>query len=297
MSEFKSFDEFQQGKRTDKISESQVQKGYGLEEKSSLLRKVDFTKEKQKKKRSRFYLSGHRRITHNNIRIYLLLGTVFLFLILMALLFLPLPFGHIELKGNQDVTMENVIFEGEIKEPVNTLQISTATVKDRLSKDLRIEDVEIARKFPGTIVINIQERKNAAAIQTEFGYVIVDKEGLVIKNDTSIKNGDYLMITGKKLGNVLLGDQIEESDVIRALRFISCLSEKGAEEFSEINIGNPENFVAYTRDGISVRLGNTEDLEEQAVLAENMVNDVKARNLSVEYLDANVTNPFIKLKK
>ena len=31
--------------------------------------------------------------------------------------------------------------------------------------------------------------------------------------------------------------------------------------------------------------------------AENMVNDVKARNLSVEYLDANVTNPFIKLKK
>ena len=105
------------------------------------------------------------------------------------------------------------------------------------------------------------------------------------------------MITGKKLGNVLLGDQIEETDVIRALRFISCLSEKGAEEFSEINIGNPENFVAYTRDGISVRLGNTEDLEEQAVLAENMVNDVKARNLSVEYLDANVTNPFIKLKK
>ena len=55
--------------------------------------------------------------------------------------------------------------------------------------------------------------------------------------------------------------------------------------------------MAYTRDGISVRLGNTEDLEEQAVLAENMVNDVKARNLSVEYLDANVTNPFIKLKK
>ena len=297
MSEFKRFDEFQQGKRTDKISESQVQKEYRLEENSSLLHKVDFTKEKQKKRRSRFYLCGHRRIAHNNIKIYLLLGTAFLFLILMALLFLPLPFGHIELKGNQDVTMENVIFEGAIKEPVNTLQISTATVKDRLSKDLRIENVEIARKFPGTIVINIQERKNAAAIQTEFGYVIVDKEGLVIKNDTSIKNGDYLMITGKKLGNVLLGDQIEESDVIRALRFISCLSEKGVEEFSEINIGNPENFVAYTRDGISVRLGNTEDLEEQAVLAENMVNDVKARNLSVEYLDANVTNPFIKLKK
>ena len=32
-------------------------------------------------------------------------------------------------------------------------------------------------------------------------------------------------------------------------------------------------------------------------LAENMVNDVEARGLSVEYLDANMANPFIKLKK
>ena len=54
MSEFKSFDEFQQGKRTDKISAALVQKEYRLEENTSLLRIVDVTKEKQKKNRSRF---------------------------------------------------------------------------------------------------------------------------------------------------------------------------------------------------------------------------------------------------
>ena len=37
--------------------------------------------------------------------------------------------------------------------------------------------------------------------------------------------------------------------------------------------------------------------EKKAALAESMVNDVKARGLSVEYLDANLAAPFIKLKR
>lgn len=46
-----------------------------------------------------------------------------------------------------------------------------------------------------------------------------------------------------------------------------------------------------------MKLGNGSDMAGQARLAENMVGDVKARGLSVEYLDANLASPFIKLKK
>lgn len=45
-----------------------------------------------------------------------------------------------------------------------------------------------------------------------------------------------------------------------------------------------------------MRLGSGPDMAGQARLAENMVGDVKARGLSVEYLDANPASPFIKLK-
>ena len=215
----------------------------------------------------------------------------------LILLFLPIPFGHIELRGAKNVTMENVLFEGNIDEPINTLQISASDVTKRLENDLRIEEVNIERKFPATIVINIIERKPTAIIQTEYGYAVIDKRGIVIRTESALTDGDYPMITGKKLDNILLGDKIEEPDVLNALEFINHLSEKGAKEFSEINIGNQKNLMAYTRNGISVRLGAAGDLGKQATLAENMVNDVEARGLSVEYLDANMANPFIKLKK
>ena len=105
------------------------------------------------------------------------------------------------------------------------------------------------------------------------------------------------MITGKKWGNLLLGDTVSESDVLLALKFINSLSEDGVKLFSEINIGNKDNIIAYTRSGIAVKLGNGKNIADQAKLAENMVGDISSRQLSVEYIDANTSSPFIKLKK
>ena len=105
------------------------------------------------------------------------------------------------------------------------------------------------------------------------------------------------MITGKKLGNVLLGDKLDDAQIHTALEFINGLTEDGIKIFSEVNVGNTDNLMAYTRGGISVHLKNGTDMEKKAALAESMVNDVKARELSVEYLDANLAAPFIKLKR
>ena len=114
---------------------------------------------------------------------------------------------------------------------------------------------------------------------------------------TSISGLDLPIITGKKLGNLLLEDIVQEESINKALQFISSLSQDGFKQFSEVNIGQPNNIIAYTRDGIAVHLGPGEHIDKQAVMAENMVGDIMARGLSVEYIEVNLTSPFIKLKK
>lgn len=167
----------------------------------------------------------------------------------------------------------------------------------RLLNDIRIEEVDVSRQFPFTINIKVKERKPLVIVQGEFCYAILDKTGLVIETETSLKKANYPMITGKKWGNLLLGDTVSESDVLLALKFINSLSEDGVKLFSEINIGNKDNIIAYTRSGIAVKLGNGKNIVDQAKLAENMVGDISSRQLSVEYIDANTSSPFIKLKK
>lgn len=230
-------------------------------------------------------------------RKYFFLIAVAFIVLLLTVLLLPIPLGHITLKGTNVITLDDVIFEGEIREPINVLQIDSSKLEYRLSKDIRVESVAVERKFPFELVVDIQDRKPLGIVQYEFGYAFVDKNGIIMDTTHSIRTVSVPMITGEHMGNLLLGDSIDSGDLIHALDFLNNLSPEGLKVFSEINIGNPDNIKAYTRDGITVRLGDGTDMAKQAHLAENMVGDVKARGLSVEYIDANLNSPFIKLKK
>lgn len=231
------------------------------------------------------------------IRMYAMSVFALFFMIFLTLLLFPIPFGQIQISGTRSITLEDVLFEGNVSTPINILQISTADLEERLTHDIRIQTVRVKRSSPFTISVEITDRKVVAVMQGEYAYIFLDKEGTVVQTEPSIKGMVFPMITGKKLGNVLLGDKLDDAQIHTALEFINGLTEDGIKIFSEVNVGNTDNLMAYTRGGISVHLKNGTDMEKKAALAESMVNDVKARGLSVEYLDANLAAPFIKLKR
>lgn len=284
MHEYNDFENFQKKIRNEHVNVSEND-NKDLNDKNFDDKKIRKVIKKRKK---------HKKNKKFKVLFYLI---IFIIIIVVALLFLPIPFGNLTVTGNDIIKTEDIFFEAEIKKPINIFQIRTSNVEKRLLNDIRIEEVDVSRQFPFTINIKVKERKPLVIVQGEFCYAILDKTGLVIETETSLKKANYPMITGKKWGNLLLGDTVSESDVLLALKFINSLSEDGVKLFSEINIGNKDNIIAYTRSGIAVKLGNGKNIADQAKLAENMVGDISSRQLSVEYIDANTSSPFIKLKK
>jgi cell division protein FtsQ len=297
MSEFKSFDDFQ------KELHGELSESAPVAQEEIIQNPERPEKRKHKRRRKRFSLFHQHKKTQEteekqgkagrNLRIAGITAVV----ILGVFLFLPVPFGAIRISGSSEVTMNDVLLEGQIRQPVNVLQISTSNLAQRLSHDIRIESVDVSRSFPWYVDVKVTERHPCAIIQGDFAYATLDKNGMVMDTETSIKGTDLPIITGEKAGNILLGDTISDGTVQKALLFIQSLSPEGFKVFSEINIGQPDNIIAYTRDGIAVHLGSGDKMKDQASLAENMVGDVKARNLNVEYIDVNVSAPFIKLKQ
>ena len=284
MHEYNDFENFQKKIRNEHVNVSEND-NKDLNDKNFDDKKIRKVLKKRKK---------HKKNKKFKVLFYLI---IFIIIIVVSLLFLPIPFGNLTVTGNDIIKTEDIFFEAEIKKPINILQIRTSNVEKRLLNDIRIEEVDVSRQFPFTINIKVKERKPLVIVQGEFCYAILDKTGLVIETETSLKKANYPMITGKKWGNLLLGDTVSESDVLLALKFINSLSEDGVKLFSEINIGNKDNIIAYTRSGIAVKLGNGKNIADQAKLAENMVGDISSRQFSVEYIDANTSSPFIKLKK
>ena len=289
MDNFKSFNEFRREQHAGKLPEEKQEKinhepepVVPLEDTVEETPVIHHPKKKHGFHRGKAYVAGAA-------------GTVIL--LVAALLFLPIPLGYIHLTGTDTLTLEDVLFEGRISQPVNVLQISGSELEDRLSHDIRVAHVTVTRHFPFELEVHIEDRVPLAVIRGEMSYAFIDKDGMVIDSVQAIRKVEVPMITRKRLGNLLLGDTVSQGDVSKALDFLNHLSPEGRKAFSEVNLGNDDNIRAYTRDGVTVRLGNGSDMAKQAELAENMVGDVKARGLSVEYVDANLASPFIKLKK
>ncbi len=281
MAEFKSFNEFQQ-ELHHQVPDVELEEEIKEEE----------AEEKKKSHRFQFL----KQLDPGGVKRYLAGTAGVIILIVGGILFLPVPFGEIRLSGNEAVSLDDVLFDGNVRQPVNVWQVSTSELKTRLEQDIRIGSAEVSRGFPFYIYVNIAERKPAAVIQEDFGYALVDKEGVVIQTVSSLRGIDLPAVTGVKLGNTLLGDTVTRENVQAALLFISSLSSAGSHAFSEVNVGNESNIVAYTREGIPVWLGQGDRMDERAALAEKMLNDMKVRHLAVEHIDASLTSPYFKTK-
>lgn len=283
MSEFKSFNEFQKELHYETPR---------VEPQESIADPVLEEPEKKISRFGRFF----DRLPHEGVKRYLMGVAAVILAVVAVLLFLPVPFGAVRLTGNETVTLDDVLFDGAVKQPVNVWQISTSDLKERVGKDIRIGGVEVTRSFPFYIDVNVTERKPLAVIQGDFGYALLDKEGMVLRTVSSLRGIDLPVVTGIKLGNILLGDTASQPVVQAALQFLGSLSAAGNHAFSEVNVGNESNLVAYTRGGIPVWLGEGDRMPERAVLAEKMLNDMKVRHLAVEHIDASLTSPYFKTK-
>ncbi len=227
------------------------------------------------------------------IIVLMFIGTV---LLCFLLYFLPISLGTVIVEGNTKMSSDEVYRVARIGRPVNVLRLSIADINRQLAGDLRIAQVDVGREWPATIRIRVREREPLAIVRTDFGYAVLDEEGLVIVHMETIRDVEAAFVTGKSFGNLVLGDRLQDPLLLKALTYLSHLSSQGRREISEVNIGDAHQIIAYTRDNLPVHLGAGEHMNEQAPLSENMLSDVRARKLEARFVDANIGAPYIKLK-
>ena len=63
-------------------------------------------------------------------------------------------------------------------------------IKANLGKNPYFSDVKVKRKLPSTLIIELKERAQIAAIVYGDKYVVIDKEGTVLRKKRSRPKGD-----------------------------------------------------------------------------------------------------------
>lgn len=209
----------------------------------------------------------------------------------------------IDVVNNSKISSEQIISMSEISLNANMFKFSKKEVKEKISSNPYIEDVNISRNiFSNKVKIDVKER--TATLMLEYGnsYVYINNQGYIleispIKIDSPIIKGYVTHLEDVKPGNRLSKDDLERLEVV--LKIIETAQSAGLENLiTTIDIKNKKEFVMVLEsEDKTVYLGNCTDLSTQMLYVKEMLQREKGiEGVFYVDMDLNTGNPVFREK-
>jgi cell division protein FtsQ len=182
-------------------------------------------------------------------------------LLLAYLFFLHMPYfnlQNVEVIGSRRLSRAEVVEASETEAGINLLTVDLTAIAARLQRHPWIRSASVYRRFPGSLIIEIEERTPRAILAAEKLYY-VDEQAEYF---TRLLPGDpihYPLFTGVTSED-LRSNGPEIQDMIRlGLSVLDLIERSGADidssEIAEIRLSLDDGLCLQTRSGRSIILG------------------------------------------
>ena len=168
-------------------------------------------------------------------RIFILLGVIIAVTAFSLSSFFTVD--TIDVQGNKYFTDEEISNMAHASTGQNIIyKLNKGNMLNYLEKNPYIEEARVYRKLPSTIVINVKERIQIAALTYGDQFLIIDNKGTLLRiTKTKPK---LTIVTGFKVKKVKLGEPVEVNspDLFKELLSLLKSMEAGDVYFTKINI-------------------------------------------------------------
>jgi len=145
---------------------------------------------------------------------YLRRFLIFLGLIAGIIIFLSSGFftvKSIQVEGNHYYADDEVINMANARTGGNIFwQAGTSGIRDKLLDDPYFAGVEVRRKLPDTLIIQVDERMQIAAISYGDAYIVIDEEGTMLRKTTV--DPKLTLLTGLTVSKLNIGELVEAEE-------------------------------------------------------------------------------------
>lgn len=170
----------------------------------------------------------------------------------------------------------------------NLFRFNSSKAEDELLKYPYVQKAEISRHFPHRLEINITERQPAGVLLNNSNYLQFSKDGILLDNTKSLSNLSLPLITGFKMEDVpspggAFKDNARFNDI---LRIINACDDDLLRMLQEINIKDRNNILAYTSQGLEIRIGSVDNIEVRMATLNDIINQVILSGIIEEPIEA-----------
>ncbi|MCK8827144.1 cell division protein FtsQ/DivIB [Natroniella acetigena] len=203
---------------------------------------------------------------------------------------------NIEVNGNDLLTDKEIIDYSNLEGDINIFSLESKQIADKLIQLSQIQGAVVTRSFPREVIIEINERRAIGIVGNENSYLIIDSEGWILDDSYRLSDWRLPLITGSDI--LIENEKIKLNKMLeKTTRYLNLLNNSILEEISEINITAEDEIKLFLRDGGEVRLGDGFDLKYKAEVFTAIYQDLKDKNLEVDYIDLRYQkNKVVKVK-
>ena len=157
-----------------------------------------------------------------------------------------------------------------------------------VESDGRVAFVSMERRLPNRIVLTVRPRTKDAVILQAGKIVVLDSDGFVVDMPDRLPDGGAVYVTGLKAAYCTLGRQLDTADgrcaCMKAV--LEALKKAGATAYAaELSVADTADLRIITRTGMTVLLGNADDMDAKIAWMAGALADLESRGETGGRLD------------
>lgn len=224
--------------------------------------------------------------------------------IIFALLSPIFNVKEIRVIGNSKISTDTIISLSGLKSEQNIFDFKTSDVVDAIKQNAYVDTVDVQRKLPDIININVVERVATYILKFGNAYVYINNQGYIL--EITNKEANYPIITNYetpeeqiKEGNRLCSEDLEKlNDVLKIIEAASVNNGEIKKLITQINIENKSNYIlTLQKEKKQVYIGDTTNLSTKMLWIDKFLEEEKD-NEGIIFLNIDLNNvqPYFREK-
>jgi len=203
---------------------------------------------------------------------------------------------EIKVEGNHKLDKETIISFSGLSTGENIFRNLKSKVEANIKQNSYIKEAIMKRKLPGTIEINVEERKIAYQIKLIEGYIYIDNQGYILENNSKKAKVPILEGMTTVQDELLNSNRLNTVDLNKLNTIIKIMdSIKSIEietKITTINAENTNEYIVYLKEEKKyIYLGNASNLNNKILYIQMMLKEEKG-NSGTMFINGDLNDGF-----
>lgn len=202
----------------------------------------------------------------------------------------------ISVENNVTIPSDTIISLSGLKTGENIFKFYKANIIEQIKENPYVESVEIHRKFPSTVQINITERVATYSVDYMGKYAYINSQGYILEISEDSKKIPVIQGATTNEDDIKPGNRLNNEDLKRLEQVIRIMdASKGAgldTQITSIDISDENEYSIYLNEEKKrVYLGDSSNLSNKMLYVQAIVEQEKGKEGDI-FVDGELNNKF-----